>query len=140
MTAPPYFLQSRRPGFRLGTPEDLSLARELQDDLAVTRFFGGSFSESQIAERLQRELSRMQSPNFQYWPRHLLDHGEFVGRCGIRRYRPSEEIHELGFHLRPKLGDQGLAGEGASTVMQYAFEEKACRPAIVPKISPLKNC
>jgi ribosomal-protein-alanine N-acetyltransferase len=122
MTAPPYFLQSKRLGFRHWTPEDLSLARALWGDLAVTRFFGGPFSESQIAERLQRELSRMESHNFQYWPMQLLADGEFVGCCGLRPYRPSQEIHELGFHLRPRFWGQGLAGEAASTVMQYAFE------------------
>jgi [ribosomal protein S5]-alanine N-acetyltransferase len=122
MTAPLYFLQSQRLGFRHWTPEDLPLARELWGDLAVTRFFGGPFSEAQIAERLEREISRMQSHNFQYWPMHLLADGEFVGCCGIRPYRPSEEIHELGFHLRPKFWGQGLAGEAASTVIQYAFE------------------
>lgn len=122
MTAPLYFLQSQRLGFRLWTPEDLPLARELWGDLAVTRFFGGPFSEAQIAERLQLEISRMESYDLQYWPMHLLADGEFVGCCGIRPYRPSEEIHELGFHLRPKFWGQGLAGEAASTVIQYAFE------------------
>jgi RimJ/RimL family protein N-acetyltransferase len=53
---------------------------------------------------------------------HLLADGEFVGCCGIRPYRPGEEIHELGFHLRPSFWGQGLAGEAASTVIQYAFE------------------
>src|ERR1700722_8129512 len=122
MNAPLYFLQSKRLGFRHWTPEDLPLARELWGDLAVTRFFGGPFSESQIAERLQLEISRMESHNLQYWPMHLLMDGEFVGCCGIRPYRPSEGIHEIRFHLRPKFWDRGLAGEAASTVIQYAFE------------------
>jgi ribosomal-protein-alanine N-acetyltransferase len=122
MSGAPYFLESKRLGFRHWTSADLPLARELWGDLAVTRFFGGPFSEAQIVERLQRELSRMESFNLQYWPMHLRSDGEFVGCCGIRPYRPSEEIHELGFHLRPKFWGQGLAGEAACTVMRYAFE------------------
>jgi [ribosomal protein S5]-alanine N-acetyltransferase len=121
MSGAPYFLQSKRLGFRHWTAADLPLARELWGDIAVTRFFGGPFSEGQIVERLQRELSRMASFNLQYWPMHLLSDGEFVGCCGLRPYRPSEEIHELGFHLRPKFWGQGLAGEAASTVIQFAF-------------------
>jgi RimJ/RimL family protein N-acetyltransferase len=122
MNVPPHFLRSKRLGFRHWTAEDLPLARELWGDLAVTRFFGGPFCDAQIVERLERELFRRESHNFQYWPMHLLADGEFVGCCGLRPYRPREEIHELGFHLRPKFWGQGLAGEAASTVIPYAFE------------------
>jgi len=122
MPVPKYFLESQRLGFRRWTPDDLPLARELWGDLQVTRFFGGPFSESQIAERLERELSRMELHNFQYWPIHLLAEEEFVGCCGLRPHRPEDEIPELGFHLRPKFWGQGLAKEASRTVIRYAFE------------------
>src|SRR5277367_735427 len=98
MPVPKYFLESQRLGFRRWTPDDLPLARELWGDLQVTRFFGGPFSESQIAERLERELSRMVLHDFQYWPIHVLAGEEFVGCCGLRPHRPEDEIPELGFH------------------------------------------
>ncbi len=122
MLTNPYFLKSERLGFRWWSQEDLPLARELWGDLEVTRFFGGPFSEEEIGQRLEREISRMKTYQFQYWPIHLLADSEHVGCCGLRPYRLEEEIHELGFHLRPKYWGQGLAPEAARAVIDFAFE------------------
>jgi RimJ/RimL family protein N-acetyltransferase len=117
-----YFLKSARLGFRWWTREDRKLARELWGDLEVTRFFGGPFSDAEIDERLEREFRGMAEHRFQYWPVHLLSSHEHVGCCGLRPYRPSEQIPELGFHLRPKYWGQGLASEAAKTVIDFAFK------------------
>jgi [ribosomal protein S5]-alanine N-acetyltransferase len=101
--------------------EDLPFARELWGDLEVTRFFGGPFSDSDIEERLQREFSRLETYGFQHWPVFLLSNNEHVGCCGLRPYRPEQQMPELGFHLRPKFWGQGLAVEAARVVIAYAF-------------------
>src|SRR5512137_1066998 len=103
----PYFLKSARLGFRCWSQDDLPLARELWGDIEVTRFFGGPFSDDEVAQRLHREIGRIKACNFQYWPIHLLADNEFVGCCGLRPYQPEDEIHELGFHLRPKYWRRG---------------------------------
>jgi ribosomal-protein-alanine N-acetyltransferase len=118
----PYFLKSVRLGFRRWTKEDLPLARELWGDIEVTRFFGGPFSEEEVRERLEREIARMSAHQFQYWPIHLLADNNYVGCCGLRPYRLQDEIHELGFHLRPKYWRRGLAVEAARAVIEFAFE------------------
>jgi RimJ/RimL family protein N-acetyltransferase len=118
----PYFLKSARLGFRRWTNSDLPLARELWGDIEVTRFFGGPFSEEEIRLRLERETARMNTHGFQYWPIHWLSDNDHVGCCGLRLYRPHEEIHELGFHLRPKYWGRGLAMEAARAVIAFAFE------------------
>ncbi len=105
----PYFLKSARLGFRCWTKEDLPLAQELWGDIEVTRFFGGPFSEEEIAKRLD-------------WPIHLLSDNELVGCCGLRPYRLEDGIPELGFHLRPKFWGQGLAPEAARAVIDFAFK------------------
>jgi ribosomal-protein-alanine N-acetyltransferase len=117
----PYFLATERLGFRCWTREDLPLARELWGDLEVTRFFGGPFPDKEIDERLQRELSRMDSDGFQYWPIFHISNNEHVGCCGLRPYRPEQQMPELGFHLRPEFWGQGLAVEAARAVIAYAF-------------------
>ena len=122
MTSKPYFLKSARLGFRCWTKGDLPLASALWGDIEVTRFFGGPFSEEEIVARFKRELIRQEEHGFQYWPIHLLADDEFVGCCGLRPYRPQEEIHELGFHLRPTYWGQGLAAEAAWAAIAYAFE------------------
>jgi RimJ/RimL family protein N-acetyltransferase len=118
----PYFLKSARLGFRWWSKEDLALARQLWGDIEVTRFFGGPFSEEEIGERLEREITRMKAYQFQYWPIHLLSDNEHVGCCGLRPYRLEDGIPEMGFHLRPKFWGQGLAVEAARSVIDYAFE------------------
>jgi [ribosomal protein S5]-alanine N-acetyltransferase len=122
MVAEPYFLKTARLGFRCWTEDDRALARELWGDIEVTRFFGGPFSDGEVDQRLQREIARMSAHRFQYWPVHLLSNHEHVGCCGLRPFRPEDNIHELGFHLRPKYWGQGLAPEAARAVIEYAFE------------------
>jgi len=118
----PYFLKTERLGFRCWSKNDLSLARELWGDIEVTRFFGGPFSEEEIRQRLEREITRMNTYQFQYWPIHLLSDNEHVGCCGLRPYRLEDGIPELGFHLRPKYWGRGLASEAARAVIDFAFE------------------
>ena len=118
----PYFLKSRRLGFRWWSRNDLPFARGLWGQREVTRFFGGPFPEEEIQRRLQVELDRAAAHNFQYWPIHLLEGGEFVGCSGLRPYKLEEGIPELGFHLRPEFWGRGLAPEAATAVIHYAFE------------------
>ena len=116
-----YFLKSARLGFRCWESGDLPLARQLWTDIEVTRFFGGPFSEDEIRTRFKRERARRMVHGFQYWVIELLADAEFVGCCGLRPYRPAEEVHELGFHLRPKYWGQGLASEAARAAIEFAF-------------------
>lgn len=122
----PYFLTSARLGFRCWTPADFPLARELWGDAEVTRYFGGPFSDEAVAEKLATEIERMRLHNFQYWPIYLLngplEGHQLVGCCGLRPYRPEQNVPELGFHLRPKFWGRGLAVEAANAVIDYAFQ------------------
>ena len=117
-----YFLKTARLGFRLWNKKDLPLAQALWGDTEVTKFFGGPFPESEIRERLEGEFERYQTYGFQYWPIHLLADDDHVGCCGLRPYRPEEDIPELGFHLRPKFWGQGLAIEAARAVIELGFK------------------
>jgi [ribosomal protein S5]-alanine N-acetyltransferase len=67
---------------------------------------------------------------FQYWIIELLATGDFVGVCGLRPWRPAEDIIELGFHLLPKFWGQGLATEAARAVIPYAFATYAPKKLI----------
>jgi ribosomal-protein-alanine N-acetyltransferase len=120
-----YLLKSERLRFRWWATKDLPLALELWGDIEVTRFFGGPFSEEEIQRRFKRERARGLVHGFQYWVLELLETGEFVGVCGLRPYRPVDEIIELGFHLRPKFWGRGLATEAARAAIACAFSTYA---------------
>jgi [ribosomal protein S5]-alanine N-acetyltransferase len=117
-----YFLKTARLGFRSWSAEDLLLAASLWGDAEVTRLIGGPFTQEQITERLDREISSTNACRIQYWPLFLLSSGEFAGCGGLRPYNLPEGILELGFHLRPVFWRQGLAEEAARAVIAYAFE------------------
>jgi RimJ/RimL family protein N-acetyltransferase len=75
----PYFLRTERLGFGYWSLRDLPAALELWGDLRVTQFFGGPFSDEEIAQRLQREITGKESHGFQYWPIYLLADHDHVG-------------------------------------------------------------
>ena len=128
MQSPPdYFLSTPRIGFRFWSPEDLPFAVELWGDAQVTRLIGGPFSETQIQERLAREIACMQDRNVQYWPIFSLADNDFLGCCGLRPYRPEACIYELGFHLRPRYWGKGFAVESARAVISHAFQSLNAR-------------
>jgi [ribosomal protein S5]-alanine N-acetyltransferase len=120
-TTEKYFLNSERLGFRWWGADDLSLAQELWGDLEVTKYFGGPFSQDEVRKRFKHERARRMVHGFQYWIIELLATGEFVGVCGLRPWRPAEDIIELGFHLLAKFWGQGFATEAARAVIPYAF-------------------
>lgn len=117
----PYFMNSVRLGFGLWNREDIALAHNLWSDPAVMLLTGGPLSESQVGERLAREMANQKRLSIQYWPIFLLQTGEHVGSCGLRPRTPREGIHEIGFHLRTAFWGQGLAREAAQIVIAHAF-------------------
>jgi len=117
-----YFLQSERLGFRTWSSDDFELALGLWGDVDVTKLIGGPFSEAQVRERLDQEITRQQTHGIQYWPIFLLTSGEHVGCCGLRPYDLTQPVYEIGFHIRKAFWGQGYAIEAAQTVINYAFQ------------------
>lgn len=115
------FLRTERLGFRVWTGMDMELSRSLWSDPESTRLIGGPFTEEQCTARLKREIATQRDHDVQYWPIFLLADGAHVGVCGLRPYKPSQKIHELGFLLRPEFWGRGLATEAARAVIAHAF-------------------
>jgi RimJ/RimL family protein N-acetyltransferase len=122
MTVRTYFLKTDRIGFSGWTETDLPLAQSLWGDPQVTKYIcaSGSFSKSDIENRLGRELDNQEQFGIQYWPVFELASGALIGCCGLRPY--GQKQYELGFHLRPRFWGQGLATEAAGAVIKYAFD------------------
>jgi [ribosomal protein S5]-alanine N-acetyltransferase len=118
-----YFLTSGRLGFRYWTQDDLSLAIGLWGVPEVTALTGGPLTPEEIRARLTTEIEQKKEHGVQYWPFFLLESGQHVGCCGLRTYRPEQNIYEFGIHLRPDFWGKGLATEAALTVIRYAFDK-----------------
>jgi RimJ/RimL family protein N-acetyltransferase len=116
-----YFLRTQRLGFRIWTEKDVDLAITLWGDSDVTRLIGGPFSEEQVRQRLEQEISTMKAHGVQYWPIFLLTGGDFVGCCGLRPHKPDERVYEIGVHLRSACQRHGFACEATTAVMNHAF-------------------
>ncbi len=117
-----YFLRTARIGFRVWSEADFDLAMRLWGDGEVTRLIGGPFSPEHVRDRLNREVANRQAYGVQYWPIFLLSSGEHLGCCGLRPYRLTERIYEIGVHLRAMFWRQGYGGEAARAVIDYAFD------------------
>ena len=109
-TTEKYFLKSERLGFRWWGSGRFAAWRSS---------FGASLkSRNILVDRFQRtrfENASSMSARAQDGPRisvldliQLLATGDFVGVCGLRPYRPAEDVIQLGFHVAAEiLGDRG---------------------------------
>ena len=116
-----FFLTSARLAFGNWTTADLPLATAIWGDPKVTRLNSAPFTAAQISERMAFEMSNLASFRIQYWPIFLRASGEHVGCCGLQPRDAAGPIYELGYLLRPVHWGQGLAGEAARAVVDYAF-------------------
>jgi len=120
---PEFFITSSRLGFRTWCKSDLPLARRLWGDPAVTRLISrDGYTESEISERLDREIATETQYRIQYWPIFLLSDGAFVGCCGLRPRGEDPQMPELGVHIASAHWRQGYALEAARRVIRHAFD------------------
>ncbi len=119
-----YFLHTERLDFSVWTKEDITLAKQLWGDEKVTRYISatGRFSEEDILNRLDTEISNYEKYRIQYFPIFEKNTGEFIGCCGLRPYK-DEGTLEIGFHLKSEFHNRGYGYEAASAMIKYAFEE-----------------
>ena len=119
-----YFLRTERLGFRCWTAADLPLAVAIWGQPAVTRLIAdlGNPSAEQARRRLARAMANQDAFGVQYWPFFRLDGDKHLGCCGLRPYRPDEDVFEVGAHLLPARWGRGYATEATRGVIRHAFE------------------
>lgn len=116
-----YFLTSNRIGFREWNLGDIDHAIDIWQNAEATKHTGGPLSVTKIHNRIITENRLLRLYNVQFWPMFLKDTGEFVGCCGLRPYKISDKIYELGVFIKPSLWHQGLATEAIHAVIDHAF-------------------
>ncbi len=116
-------LETERLSLREMTQADYpSLCRILQDE-QVMYAYEGAFSDAEIQEWLDRQISRYQKWQFGLWAAILKETGELIGQCGLTMQPwKNQEVLEIGYLFQRAYWHQGYATEAAKACKEYAFE------------------
>lgn len=99
-----------------------SLCSILQDEKTMYAY-EGAFSDSEVQEWLDRQLSRYQKWNFGLWAVILKGTDEMIGQCGLTMQPWKDtEVLEIGYLFNRSYWHKGYATEAAKACKKYAFE------------------
>ncbi len=99
-----------------------SLCSILQDEETMYAY-EGAFSDSEVQEWLDRQLSRYQKWNFGLWAVILKETDEMIGQCGLTMQPWKDtEVLEIGYLFNRSYWHKGYATEAAKACKKYAFE------------------
>lgn len=99
-----------------------SLCNILQDEDTMYAY-EGAFSDDEVREWLDRQISRYHQWNFGLWAVILKDTDEMIGQCGLTMQPWKEiEVLEIGYLFNRSYWHQGYATEAAEACKHYAFE------------------
>lgn len=117
-----YFLQTDRLGFSHWKVEDIDLALELWGNPEVVHYVSakGFFTDKEVQEKFNLELSNMLNYGIQYYPLFLLEEAAFVGCCGFKPIEGEDGL-EFGFYFLPQYWKQGFAQEAGQAILKYAI-------------------
>lgn len=99
-----------------------SLCKILQDEAAMYAY-EGAFSDGEVQEWLDRQISRYQKWDFGLWAVILKETDEMIGQCGLTMQPWKEgEVLEIGYLFNRLYWHKGYATEAARACKKYAFE------------------
>lgn len=99
-----------------------SLCRILQDDETMYAY-EGAFTDKEVQEWLDRQLSRYRQWNFGLWAVILKETDEMIGQCGITMQPWKDtQVLEIGYLFERLHWHKGYATEAAKACKKYAFE------------------
>lgn len=99
-----------------------ALCKILKDDETMYAY-EGAFSDQEVQDWLDRQLSRYREYGFGLWAVVLKETGEVIGQCGLTMQPwKNEEVLEIGYLFQRKFWHNGYASEAAAACKKYAFE------------------
>lgn len=99
-----------------------SLCKILQDEETMYAY-EGAFSDAEVQEWLDRQISRNEKWGFGLWAVVLKERDEMIGQCGLTMQPwKEEEVLEVGYLLQRLYWHKGYATEAARACKKYAFD------------------
>lgn len=99
-----------------------SLCKIMQDEETMYAY-EGAFSDAEVQEWLDRQISRYEKWGFGLWAVVLKETDEMIGQCGLTMQPwKEEEVLEVGYLLQRFYWHKGYATEAARACKKYAFD------------------
>lgn len=119
-----FILESERLQFRRIIPEDFELLRGLMGNPAVMYAWEHTFSDEQVRDWIQKQLTYYDQDGVGYFAVHEKSTGSFVGQMGLHRFvLDNLQGFEVCYMLSPHHWKKGYAIEGVRCLEAYACEE-----------------
>ncbi len=116
-------LETERLYLRKMTQGDFEFLCKIMQDKETMYAYEGAFSDMEVQEWLDRQISRYQKWGFGLWAVILKKTDEMIGQCGLSMQPwKDSEVLELGYLFRRIYWHKGYATEAAKACKQYAFE------------------
>lgn len=115
--------ETKRLYMRKMTADDFeAVSRTLKDDKAMYAY-EGAFTDEEVREWLDRQISRYEKWGFGLWGVILKENDRLIGQCGLTM-QPWEdgEVLEIGYLFERAYWHKGFAIEAAAGCEKYAFE------------------
>lgn len=107
---------------RINQKDFTSLCKIMQDEETMYAY-EGAFSDGEVQEWLDRQISRYKKWGFGLWAMVLKETDEMIGQCGLTMQPwKEEEVLEVGYLLQRIFWHKGYATEAARACKKYAFE------------------
>lgn len=115
-------LETKRLYLRELTSSDFGALCKILQDEETMYAYEGAFSDAEVREWLDRQISRYQTWGFGLWAVVLKECDELIGQCGLTMQPwKDKELLEVGYLFRRGYWNRGYAVEAAKACRDYAF-------------------
>lgn len=116
-------IETERLFLRKMTSDDFADLCLILQDADVMYAYEHAFSEEEVLEWLNRQLSRYEEYGFGLWLVIRKESGESIGQCGLTMQGfNGKQVLEIGYLFQKAYWHQGYASEAAAACKKYAFE------------------
>ncbi len=115
--------ETERLYFREMNQGDFEALCQILQDRETMYAYEGPFTDQEVQEWLDRQITRYRKWNFGLWAVILKETGIMIGQCGLTMQPWKEtEVLEIGYLFNRAYWHKGYATEAARACKKYAFE------------------